>query len=556
MRPYRLFFNELAHALQGLAVTPSRALSLAEGPFMWQDPGSCVRNCPLRQRISEHFGQDIRSVAILPCSSFVPELLPFFQAQFPTVYLVDSYKRGTVNGLPIQSLEEARRMEPDLWFMTTRDPDLQDHFRASLPQRRILLAQDFFSFEDLLESGLNGEEEQSLEVMIQQIEAAARPLIVLDAQFFNNYCPTYAALENEGFQVFLCSRQEHILYAAPDSRFADLPFERKFRLNLAQRVALLCRLRKGAILMNHVSYLIPGFDAEKAIASMAYPLALMRLARVPCVLYLYDMISPITKRLDLQGDFLTMYRSLLGAADGLILNSNLQGGLDLLRRSLDLQQPMISFLRYNAKVARLAPREREGLHIALVGGMDDDLRDMGAMLTQVLDMRLHLHNYVQNHKTDAFMARLSPAQAAFFHNHASMQDQQQLIREVSRFHAGWILDNTYKWIDLLAGIASPLLRDLMLSFRLSTVTSSQMLLGAAGLPCILNRSMFEITGAFPGEFFLPMEASELRALPGILSSDEWSARLHRCRDKRRVFSADWRIGELTPFLQNFMGGRP
>ncbi|MCB1049021.1 MAG: hypothetical protein H6510_00915 [Acidobacteria bacterium] len=550
------FFEALKNAASGLALDAEAIMLEVEGQYLWLNPKSFVPYCPMRDRFAARFNRTIRNIAIIPCSSFVPDLVPYFQSQFENVYICDTYKTGQIEGIPIQRLAEVKNQNPDLWFMVTRDPDLQTHFLAQLKDQRVLLAEDFFEVSDVLEMEMNAEELAQVQGFRDVIHAANRPVVVLDAQYFNNYCPTYAALETQGFNVFLTSRREHILYAAPDTRFMDLPFEHKAILNLPQRVWLLQNLERGVVLINHVSYLIPGFDTRKAIASMAYPTALMALAQVPVVLYLYDMVSPITKNLDYQADYLTIYQRMVHQADGLILNSNLPGGQTLLRNSLGLRQPTLSYLRYNESVEQLAEREKDGFHIALVGGMDDDLRDIAALLRRVLAMGLHVHNYVQNHKTEAFIASLSAEEMSFFHNHPSIQDQKALIYEVSRFHAGWILDNTYKWIDLLANIKDPVLRDLMLAFRLSTVTSSQMLLGAAGLPCILNRTMTEIGQHFPSPFFLYLEASELDSLPSTLHSPAWQERLAFCQSHRHHFESKTHIHQLAQFLTPFLEQHP
>ena len=553
-KPYALFEDVLEQTLAETSLNAPEMMAVAESFFAGHELADLICGLDLKAHFETRLGHEVSRVCLLPCSSFTPQIEPAFSAAFDEVVIADNFKDGEVNGRRIVKPGEVCHDEVDAFLILTRDLELQKELALTLPSEKVIAVQEVISHEARRGSVLTDSDSQAVTEILDAIAASQRPVVVINGIYFNNYTPTYQALEAQGYDVFMIARHPNVSYAAPDSRFDDLPFKHRYGLSMAAIVTLTKRLDRGVILLNNISFCLPRFDAVPIIAGMAYASAVMDMARVPVLLYLYDMVMPFKRNRHLEGDFLKMYRAMLQRASGLILNSNTEGAVTFFKRALGFDKPIISFLRYNVGVDELAQTRSmsDGFHLSVVGGCDDGTRNMLPYFKSMISQGIHIHNYVNVPFSDAWYAELPEEEKVFFHRHPSIMDQESLIKEISQFHAGWIADDTHAWADIIAGVKEPLLKDLLILFRLTTVASSLLCLASAGLPVFLNRTVVEIAQAYPDSFFAPLEYSETAGLGKWLSEQDWESRLEETRKQRALFSVDNQIERLVGFVDRFL----
>ena len=338
-RPLDQLHRRLAELLDQPPIDAAAAMRRVESFYLGWEFAEYLDVLDPRAIFTNLLGRPVETICIYPVSSFVPEIIGYFQAAFSRVVLCDNGKQGQVGGIPIRTRAE---LEPELeeidaWFLVTRDEGLQDRLAADLPADRVLRIQDLYQLDGFLAYSPGPDKRARVSELITRIHAAPKPLVMINGVYFNNYSPTLKALESQGYDIFVIARAPIIFYAAPDSPLDQIPFAETHRLDMVSILLLLTGLERGLLLFNNTTFLVPGFDAAKALCSMAYPAALMGLARVPSLLFLYDMVVPFTRGLEHEAAYLKVFTSMLAAAAGIVLNSNMPEGLTFMRRALGLR---------------------------------------------------------------------------------------------------------------------------------------------------------------------------------------------------------------------------
>jgi len=241
----------------------------------------------------------------------------------------------------------------------------------------------------------------------------------------------------------------------------------------------------------------------------------------------------------------------LEESTGLILNSNTKEAQSTLKYSFGINKPMLSFYRYNKYIPNILEKKLENkeFHIVIIGGMSHKLRDSTHMLKKILQQKIHVHNYVSSPLMERFISNLSEAESKYFHSHESIVSQSELIKEISKYNAGWIVDNSLEIVNMINNINKIEFKELMLIFRLTTISSSLLALGSAGLPIFINKTVVHVTYEFPKDFFIPIEESEVNNFKQIIEDIDWSERYRVTNEKRNLFSIDNKIEQFIKWLE-------
>lgn len=503
-------------------------------------------------------GKIRQKVAIFPCSSFIEIIIRALEGH--DITLCDTFKAGkNIQGYTIKSTDIINQEPFDLVLIISYREQVRDALMEKaentdnifwlydVVKKHVEKDSDVF---DVLKQ--KNEDFSKVDQILAEIEAQSNPVVFLNGILFNNFEPTFNALKEGGFEPCIISRNNYLAYAKPDSTIEDFGVKKTFQLDLMEIVYLCLNLKKAKVIINDISFFLPCFDAKKAIINFAFVAALLKLIRVPTFLILYDVIHSVMKNHQDTEEYFTVYKRALSLADGIICNSNTREVQSSIRYGLGIQKPMLSFYRYNQFVPHLKPRINDGeFHLVIIGGMDDKLRDSRMMLKKILNQKVHVHNYVCNAAIDEFIHELNEGEMAYFHRHESIVSQSELIYEISQYHAGWIMDNGFEVLNMINSATNKDFKEMLMMFRLTTISSSLLAVASAGLPMFLNKMVVHVTYQFPQEFFIPLEEPEVANFLQLISDIDWDRRYEVTEAKRELFSIDRNINELITWMSGF-----
>jgi hypothetical protein len=513
----------------------------------------------LKSVFQEVLNKEINTLAILPCSRYVLDNLEIFKRNFKNIVLCDNLKKGkTLKGIHIIDQKEISLLtdEIDAYFIATGQPSLQQTFLPSAKKGKTVLYNEFAKKLVYNRTGMISMAEH----ISDRIRQARRPIIVLLGLYYPNvYTPTFKTLEKKGFDIFLLCRQPLATHAGFSSTIdKTAPFAEKYLIEFHDMLFLLKNLDKGLLWIIAETLYNCRWDGERVIASYAYPAALLRMSRIPCILNLYDVVRPLPMKTDTQKGAVKAYSQMLTNASGVILSSNTTETVNFINTSLEIKQSMISHFRYNFSANKLQPKRRDGFHIVMVGIFLDEHDDparigMSKYIKSLIKQKVHVHYYSDHQASKIFFDHLAVNEKPFFHIHASIIDQQELIYEISQYHAGWMIHRTQAFVDLMSGYDLQLLKDLIYMFHTTTVPSCALLFGNAGLPMFVNRSLSGLPKEFPPEFYIPIELSEIDNITAIIERLDWKRIFQKTLKQRELFSVEKNIGKLIEFIDCVAG---
>ncbi len=509
----------------------------------------------LRTVFEEILHTEIHRLAVLPASAYVLDNLKVFQAAFPALTLYDNRKRGLcIHGVEILDPEELAlgRVEVDGYLLASGQASVQRIFLPRVVPERTVTYQQLSR--RLLQRQIRMTD--GPDAILERIRKAGRPLVLLVGLYYPNvYTPMLKSLEEQGYDVFLLCRQPlaaHAGYAASVDRV--VPFAEKHLVDFHEMLHVVRYLDRGMLWLIAETLYDCAWNGARSVQAYAFPAALLRLCRVPAVLNLYDVIRPLRLSEEVEPDAVLTYTRMLASASGVILNANTSETARFLENTLGLKRPITSFFRYNHAAGSLLPQRTDGFHIVVVGIFlgehGDPVRvNMQEHIASLLRQGLHVHYYSDHPAVHAFAEGLDPPECRFFHRHPSILDQQQLMREISQYHAGWMIHRTQAFVDLMASLRSPFLKDLIYLFHQTTIPSCALLFGNAGLPMFVNRSMQGLPWTFPPEYYLQVELSEIAHLRSFIDRTDWQAIRRKTLARRRLFCIEDNIQALLPFLE-------
>ncbi|HEY0706244.1 MAG TPA: hypothetical protein VGG33_05570, partial [Polyangia bacterium] len=431
--------------------------------------------------------------------------------------------------------------------------------------RRQLASVDDWCVDHLLAAPLTTRMRGRVDELLAQVRAAPAPFVFVNSVHRNQYDSFFAHLVAEGHDVFVIER------GSQSTRFADYPrppgraSRHKYLLNALEQVDFLARLDKGVAMFVTEAFIHHLYSGFRAAAQDAYVHALMRLCQVPTLACLYDVVNPFDVDLHLEDEYLRLHRNLLSEAGGVVLNANTEMTATFLTRAFELESPVISFLRYNEADAPLSTSGETGrparaageFHIALVGDFLDDLvpgqrdrmRELSPQIRRLLESGIDVHSYGDLGTAALFRRQLPAALRRRFHVYGAIADQAALIAEVAQHDAGWMVHKTQVPISVAARARQPIFKDAVYLFHLSTVPSSILLFGSAGLPMFISRSEQGLLRSFGSEGFIPIELSEVDAIDAVIAAQDWPRLRRAAQEKRARFGMAAHFHEFAGFLR-------
>ncbi|WP_035587175.1 hypothetical protein [Hippea jasoniae] len=494
-------------------------------------------------------------IAIYPCNSYIEKIIDVINEY--NFVILDDFKAGKkIKGYTVISPEVINAEKFDHIIIVS----YRDSIKNSLIQRvgndaSIVWIKDLvqkYIDKDIYLDMLHGQklDVAKVDFLLKKIHFLNdNVLISINGVLFNNYGPTFKSLQKKGYKIYVLTLSDNLAYAKQDSTIHDFVIKNCYKLTTLEMVYFCLNLKKGNVFINDISFYNPGFDAKKAIINYAFVAFLLSIIKVPKFLFLYDVVHSVIKNHEYINDYFQIYRKTLLLADGIICNSNTDEIHNTLKYIIGIDKPMLSFYRYNEYIPKLRKKIDNGeFHIVIIGGMGDKLRDSTNMLKEILSQRIHVHNYVASDTIYEFMESLKEEQKRYFHQHNSIVSQFELIEEISQYHAGWIVDNGFEVLDMINSINHKELKELLIMFRLTTVSSSLLAVGAAGLPMFLNRMVVHVTYKFPKEFFIPIEEPEIINFKKIIKDIKWNELYRVTMKERKIFYIDTHIEKLIEFI--------
>lgn len=564
-RPDAAFADHLEQVLAGTSLAPSEVLAMAEERcrFSYVALSAAVASdaVDLEEILARLAGRKVDRLCILPVPTWAEANVERFASACDEVVLCDNKKAGTeLAGVPVISQGQLRTtpLDADAYLIATSAGDIAALFAEVVPSDRTV---SFARFAEAVTGGASDHEtageERRVDKLLLHIRAAERPLVVLAGIYLNGYTPTLEALVAEGFDVFVVARTTtafvHLGHQTDLHELAG--FTETHTVSHAGMLRLLAGIDRGVVFIPGAEETFIGcsFDARRAAAAYAYVAALAHTAHVPVVVGLYDVVKPVTKTLEYEEDGILTYGHMFRAATAVTLGANTADAGALVSRALSVATPVTSFYRYPHRPQHSRERRAEGIHLVMVGGglcgesanpfwlSHEDYR-------RVLAQGIHLHVYSSASTPQRFRDALPPDSAPFFHVHPSIADQQELLAELSAYHAGFIVNDTTTLIDMMAAQRTRFMRELTHVFLQSMASSAAMLFGAAGIPIFLNRTCAGILHEFPREYFLPIELSELPHLGDLGREIDWDHRHAVTRANRDRFTIEANISRFVEIL--------
>jgi hypothetical protein len=519
------------------------------------------RHAPYRRRDelpnSTQLAEAFASLMLVPMKIGAAEALPRFQGHLlgdeplavaaPAVFGAFIHALDSVlAGGPLDSADVIAEIETELLPRELHSyaltPPLLERGIHSI--RRQLASVDDWCVDHLAAAPLTMRMRGRVDELLVQVRAAPSPFIFVNSVHRNQYDSFFDHLVAQGHDVFVIER------GSQSARFSDYPrpaqgsCRHKYLLNALEQVDFLQRLDKGVAMFVTEAFIHHLYSGFRAAAQDAYVHALMRLCRVPTIACLYDVVNPFDVDLHLEDEYLRLHRNLLREAGGVVLNANTEMTATFLQRAFELPNPVVSFLRYNEAEARTDERPARApgeFHIALVGAFLDDLvpgqrdrmRELSPQIRRLLERGIDVHSYGDLGTAALFRRQLPPNLRRRFHVYGAIADQTALIAEVAQHDAGWMVHKTQVPISVAARARQQVFKDAVYLFHLSTVPSSILLFGSAGLPMFISRSEQGLLRTFGSEGFIPIELSEVDAIDAVIASQDW-ARLRQAAQKRRA----------------------
>ncbi|MBU1169610.1 MAG: hypothetical protein KKD44_08615 [Proteobacteria bacterium] len=502
--------------------------------------------------------KDVQTLAVMPCCDFILDNLGVFQKYFSKIILCDNIKKGRIiNGIEIIDQDEFSGYTDDVdaFLIPTSDRLVQNIFLESIPGERAIV---FEQFADEVSHRYRARKTFGhIKSIVEQIRCSPRALVVLGIVYYSNYTPIYTMLKRRGYDIFIIASQpEHIHppYSHTNTSIDDIaPFATRHYLEFYEMLYLLRHLDRGHLWVTAEAFCVFHGDVHQMIVrGYAFAAAVMSMARIPTVLSLTDVIVPFVKQAT-EDELVGVYTEVLRNASGVILSANTHEAGDFLKQSVSLDKPMTTFLRYNYKALELQEKKKDGFHLVMMWGFlekSSSIRQTIPYVKSMLNQGIHIHYYSDDPETKAFYDSLDDDEQRYFHRHAFIKDQQKLMYEISSCHAGWLVHNTQVLVDNMSELNSPFLRDLFYMFHMTTVPSSALLFGSAGIPMFINRSMQGLLNEFPSEFFIPLELSEIKNLGGIIKGKNWDEIFKETYAARNIFTVEENIDRLIDFVDS------
>jgi hypothetical protein len=252
--------------------------------------------------------------------------------------------------------------------------------------------------------------------------------------------------------------------------------------------------------------------------------------------------------LEVEATSFALYRRLLEAADGILVNADVES---VLRSALGETKPILSLLRFAPTATVKAEPDPGPFSIAMITGhlgeWDDPTRMTTELVRSLLRQGLEIYYYSAVPIARAFQESLPPDEARHLHLRPPVRDQSDLIATISCHHAGWFVADMRACATLPQAFSTPFARALAASFDATTVATAGIYLGAAGLPTFFNRGHYTAQLFAPGTAIVidPDEAGDVKAMIG---ARDWEEMRRAAFAAREQFTISHHIDRLVAWL--------
>lgn len=502
----------------------------------------------------------IRKILLAPATKVILENLDWFIAQFDEVVVGDNYKCGEKHfGIEVLSVKQALEKQVDGYFLTTNTPSIESEYRKKLPVDKTitilsLLQLDTFKWIQFYETGLSRAKR-----VLSEIESSKKPLVVLSSKLLTTAEPTFAALESQDFDVFVVSLWDRMENRQRTGYDEACDVYRNVMLTGYEQLYILQNLKKGKFWIYYDFFFNTGWDTSNAVITYGCAATVMKMASRPVILGMYDVIKPVCLNMDKQHQAFALYKAMLDLADAVVLTSKSDHIAEYLRNTHLKNTPVLSFYRYSfppeQPLEKLSAQDGER-HIVGVTSFLGEVFEPNRVETKnsirsMLRQGIHFHYYSSNEKVQAFQDQLPPEEKAYFHMETPIWNQRELVKDMSRFDAGWLVgDEATIFAKLIFEIEDRFIRELFTLFVPNGVPTSSMTYGAAGLPVFISRQIKVMMEVYPEGCCIPLDMGEVDNLSTIVQRLDWDA-LHKCmRDERHRFNIFDQVERLASFIKN------
>lgn len=490
-------------------------------------------NFDIKGQIEKKLNRKVNNLGIYPPFTSIPPLLT---QKFKKVIIYNNIDKENI----FQEVDA-------LLIFTQKFYKVNWNLIEQMPQDKLVFSHDLFI------TSIKSKR-KNIWGLIRRINNSKNPLIFYSRRYYNNFTPLFDLLEKEGYEIFIIVNDVSLSHTGEKYDFYSIPFKNKFLITDNQLLELSNKINKGIFVIHSESFFNPGYNGFDILCSYILLFLILKRIKIQKILILYDIIKLIYDKFKYEKYIIYTYKKCLNHATKIILNSNTIEAVDFLKNFIK-NKPMINFYRYNyhffyAPITKI----EDGFHIAMVGCFLDEAEDVMRMMSKyvkkILNQNIHVHYYMNIQGAKRFSQTLTSEQKKFFHIETPILDQRVLQKEISKYHAGWMVHNTNSLFKVMNSTNSQFLRDLLFIFLISTVPSSILLFGSVGLPIFINRSMTGLLNEFPKEFFIPIELSEISNLRYIIESIDWKTKYNILAKNTKFFTIEFNIKRLSNFLKS------
>lgn len=508
--------------------------------------------------LEEVFNKPIQKIALAPATKIVLENLNWFIERFDDVYVGDKFKCGQEHfGVKVSKIEPLMDKDVDAFLLTSNTPEIEKEYLGILPTCKTITIDSLFKpvrWHQFDQVGMHRAKR-----ILKEIESSSNPIVVLSSKLQATAEPMFVGLEKQGCDVFVVTLWDRMENRQRTGYDEACDLYRNVMLTGYEQLYILQNLKKGKFWIYYDFFFNTGWDTSNAVITYGCAATVMKMASRPVILGMYDVIKPVCLNMDKQHQAFALYKAMLDLADAVVLTSKSDHIAEYLRNTHLKNTPVLSFYRYSfppeQPLEKLSAQDGER-HIVGVTSFLGEVFEPNRVETKnsirsMLRQGIHFHYYSSNEKVQAFQDQLPPEEKAYFHMETPIWNQRELVKDMSRFDAGWLVgDEATIFAKLIFEIEDRFIRELFTLFVPNGVPTSSMTYGAAGLPVFISRQIKVMMEVYPEGCCIPLDMGEVDNLSTIVQRLDWDA-LHKCmRDERHRFNIFDQVERLASFIKN------
>ncbi|MFB9887604.1 hypothetical protein [Balneatrix alpica] len=493
-----------------------------------------------------------------PCPDYVESILPYLQAAFPRIVLLDNLKQGRVwQGISILPADELPELEVEKtgYFIPTITEKVIELFQQRFP------AEHTITIADLVHRYLPlPQSQQQVEEACQSIEQHPQAVIIVSQYFTTTWIETFRALREQGRKViWLGGLSQNLGYSiiSVDQVPADVSHLLTFPqlLQVLQQV----KLSDQRLLINIESYIHPQWNMRRAAYCYLSGAALSAVIaqwqpRAVQVQMLYDPIKGGLDEVEWDAVTARAYRQMMQRCQGVIYSSSVEEMGAFVENALIPEVPRLHLYRFgHASPALEQERYEDGFHLAALSMLFSEFNEpsrapLAQVARQVLEQGIYLHYYAgMSPATRAFIDTLPDSIKPFLIVHEPIRDPAALVESIRRCHGGFALSYHQMFYKISTQCTDLFMQEAFKMFATTSVATSSLVYAAAGLPVLASRDFWGYQRLYQGSLY-QMEFSEVGRLAAIMSSPQWQQLCDQAWQQRHRYDIRQHVGRLQDFL--------